>query len=229
MNDILIKAENLSKTYKLYAEDVHALKGINLEIHRGDFVSRTGPSGSGKTTLLDIIGCLDRPTNGRLEILGSDVSHKAESKLVNIRRKNIGFVFQDFSLIPSLTALENLQLPLYFASVKADKHTLESALDAVGLRHRMNHLPRQLSGGEQQRVAIARALVTNPAILIADEPTGHLDSKNAQEIFELFSKLNSLQMLTMIVATTDEKLGSMTRRTIHLRDGLIINQSIRDN
>ena len=166
MSDLIVKAEKLSKVYQLFAEEIAAINGVDLEIRSGEFVSIMGPSGSGKTTLLDMIGCLDSVTSGRLDILGNDVSTMPESRLVNIRRGKIGFIFQDFSLIPSLTALENIRLPLYFADVKKTAQQSTALLEKVGLGHRINHLPKQLSGGEKQRVAIARALAIEPKFLI---------------------------------------------------------------
>ena len=222
MSGLIVKAENLMKVYTLFAEEVKAVNGVNLEIRSGEFVSIMGPSGSGKTTLLDMIGCLDGITSGRLEILGNDVSAMAESKLVNIRRGKIGFIFQDFSLIPSLTAIENIQLTLYFAGIQKEKQDLVKQLEKVGLGHRANHLPKQMSGGEKQRVAIARALATEPQFLIADEPTGHLDTENSQEILTVFKNLNQSEGLTIIVATHDIKLGTQTERVIYLQDGNIV-------
>jgi putative ABC transport system ATP-binding protein len=222
MRELIVKAEELTKSYKLFAEEITAVDGIDLEISSGEFVSIMGPSGSGKTTLLDMIGCLDSITSGRLEVLGKDVSVMKESKLVNIRRGQIGFIFQDFSLIPSLTALENIQLTLYFAGVRKDRHETIKFLERVGLGHRINHLPKQLSGGEKQRVAIARALATEPEFLLADEPTGHLDMENSQEILNTFKQLNQDDGLTIIVATHDAKLGTQTARTIYLQDGKIV-------
>ena len=224
MNELIVKTEKLTKIYKLFAEEIFAVNGVDLEISSGEFVSIMGPSGSGKTTLLDMIGCLDSVTSGRLEILGTDVSKMRESKLVNIRRGKIGFIFQDFSLIPTLTALENLQLTLYFAGLRREKQKLIGLLEKVGLGNRVNHLPRQLSGGEKQRVAIARALAAQPKFLLADEPTGHLDTENSQEILNVFKQLNQQDGLTIIVATHDTKLGSQTKRTIYLQDGKIVSQ-----
>jgi len=223
MSRLVVKAEKLTKVYKLFAEDISAVNNIDLEIRSGEFVSIMGPSGSGKTTLLDMIGCLDGITSGRLEILGKDISTMTESGLVNVRRGKIGFIFQDFSLIPTLTALENVQLASYFAgnSLKAKK--LIVFLEKVGLAHRLNHLPKQLSGGEKQRVAIARALATQPEFLLADEPTGQLDAENSQEILNIFRQLNQEEGLTVIVATHDAKLGSQTKRVICLQDGKIVS------
>ena len=222
MNGLVVKAEKLTKTYTLFAEEIMAVNGVDLEIEPGQFVSIMGPSGSGKTTLLDMIGCLDHSTSGRLHILGEDVSKMKESRLVKIRRGQIGFVFQDFSLIPTLTALENVQLASHFAGVPQDVSKSTTLLEKVGLGRRINHLPKQMSGGEKQRVAIARALVTGPQFLIADEPTGHLDTKNTSEILGVFKQLNEEEQLTIIVATHDEKLGRQTDRAVYLQDGKIV-------
>ena len=221
MRELIVKAEKLTKVYKLFAEEIAAVNNVDLEISSGEFVSIMGPSGSGKTTLLDMIGCLDSITSGQLEILGKDVSVLKESRLVGIRRGNIGFIFQDFSLIPTLTALENVQLASYFAGNSQKTQKLTVFLEKVGLGHRVNHLPKQMSGGEKQRVAIARALATKPKFLLADEPTGHLDTENSQEILNVFKQLNQEEGLTIIVATHDAKLGSQTTRTIYLQDGKI--------
>lgn len=221
MSELVVKAQGLTKVYKLFAEEIAAVNNIDLEIRAGEFVSIIGPSGSGKTTLLDLIGCLDGITAGRLEILGTDVSHLNESRLVKVRRGQIGFIFQDFSLIPTLTALENVQLASYFAGNGQAKDTLREALEKVGLGHRINHLPKQLSGGEKQRVAIARALVTRPKFLLADEPTGHLDTENSQQIVEVFKRLNEEEGLTIIIATHDARIGAQTGRVIYLQDGRI--------
>lgn len=222
MKELLIKAEKLTKVYKLPAEDVRAIWDIDLEIYAGDFVAIMGPSGSGKTTLLDILGCLSSISQGKLTVLGKDVSHIKESQLVSIRRGSFGFIFQDFLLIPSLTVLENVMLPLYFARMKQDKDKATEIIQKVGLGKRINHLPSQLSGGEKQRTAIARALITAPKILIADEPTGNLDTKNSQEIFSVFQELNKKDGLTIIVATHNKELGSQAGRIIYLRDGRIV-------
>lgn len=224
MSETIVKAENLTKTYKLFAEEIVAVNAVDLEINSGEFVSIMGPSGSGKTTLLDMIGCLDNITSGRLQILNHDISNLKESKLVKIRRGKIGFIFQDFSLIPTLTALENIQLALYFSGARQKTQNPIKLLQKVGLGHRINHLPKQMSGGEKQRVAIARALATEPKFLLADEPTGHLDTKNTQEILNVFKQLNEEENLTIIVATHDSKLGLQSKRVIHLQDGKIVSQ-----
>ena len=222
MDTPIIQAEQLTKTYTLYAEDIHAVQGVDLTVHEGEFVCIMGPSGSGKTTLLDMIGCLDSVTSGRLTVLGHEVSSLKENQLVNIRRGNIGFVFQDFSLIPSLTALENLQLALRLAGKKSSNGTAKELLEQMGLGHRQKHLPRQMSGGEKQRVAIARALTTGPRILLADEPTGHLDAKNSKEIFDLLQKLNREQGITIVTVTHDERLGRLAQRSLFIEDGQLV-------
>ncbi len=221
MNRTIVKAEKLRKVYHLFAEEIAAVDGVDLEITAGEFVSIMGPSGSGKTTLLDMIGCLDSISDGTLEILGEDVSSTPESQLVKTRRGQIGFIFQDFSLIPSLTALENLQLGLFLAGKQTNRQKCLEMLDKVHLSHRCNHLPKQMSGGEQQRVAIARALVIEPDFLLADEPTGHLDTATTQTVFALLKEINAQQNLTIILATHDASIGSQTQRTILLKDGKI--------
>ena len=224
MPDLLIKAEKISKVYQLTAERIHAVREIDLDIRSGDFIAVMGPSGSGKTTLLDILGCLGAVTSGRLEVFGKDVSNIAEDSLVAIRRKNIGFVFQDFLLIPTLTALENVELPLIFDRLPMEHNKAAQILERLGLGHRINHLPRQMSGGEKQRVAIARALVTSPKIIFADEPTGDLDSKSGQQIFDILKELNQETGLTICLTTHNYKLGSQAGRMIYLRDGRIVSK-----
>jgi putative ABC transport system ATP-binding protein len=217
----IVKARNLTKIYVLHAEQIRAVDGVDVEIFEGDYVSLMGPSGSGKTTMLDMIGCLDSITSGSLEVLGQDVSTMPESRLVHVRRKSIGFVFQDFSLIPSLTALENIELTLYFAGINQKKSYSIRLLEKVGLAGRANHLPKQMSGGEKQRVAIARALATGPGFLLADEPTGHLDTETSQEIIAVFEQLNQEDGLTIMLATHDVELASKAPKCIRLRDGKI--------
>jgi len=217
-----VKADKLKKVYRLLAEEITALKEVDFEVTRGEFVTVMGPSGAGKTTLLNLIGCLDVPSAGRLNILGRDLSGRKEKDLISIRRSNIGFVFQEFFLIPSLTALENVELALYFSRAKKEKNAPAELLERIGLGRRLNHLPGELSGGEMQRVAIARALITSPAILLADEPTGNLDTENAKGIFELFRQFNEDEKITIIVATHNIQLGYQANRVIHLQDGNII-------
>lgn len=224
MKECIIKAEKLTKIYKLPAEKIQAIREIDLEIYTGDFIAVMGPSGSGKTTLLDSIGCLTTISEGKLFVLDKDVSRANESKLVSIRRQFISFVFQDFLLINSLTALENVLMPLYFARIPQDQNKAIALLDKVGLAHRVNHLPHQLSGGEKQRVAIARALIASPKLLLADEPTGNLDSKSSQEILDIFKQFNKEENLTIFVATHDQELGSQASKIIYLKDGKKINK-----
>jgi len=224
MANILIKADKINKTYKLLAEEINAVKDLDLEISQGEFIAIMGPSGSGKTTLLDILGCLDRVSTGKLKVLDKDVSALKESSLVKIRRVNIGFVFQEFLLIPTLTALENVELPLLFAKLPQERKLAVSLLQKVGLGSRANHLPKQLSGGERQRVAIARALITSPRILFADEPTGNLDTKSGQQIFDIFKELNQKDGLTIVLTTHNYKLGLQAKRIIFLKDGRIVSK-----
>ncbi len=217
----VVKAEKLTKVYSMPAEEIRAVDGIDLEIRKGDFVSLMGPSGSGKTTLLDLIGCLDSISSGSLTVLGHDVSKAKESQLVKTRRGSIGFVFQEFLLLQELTALENVELPLVFARREIDRDYCVKLLEKVGLGHRINHFPRELSGGERQRVAVARSLAVKPALLLADEPTGNLDTRNSDEIFALFKKLNAEDGITILVTTHNEKLGNLASRKFHLKDGRV--------
>ncbi len=219
MPDVIIQAEQVRKLYRMPAEEIHAVDGVDLSVRQGAFIALMGPSGSGKTTLLDVLGCLTSITDGRLTLFGRDVSRAGEAELVAVRRQHLGFVFQDFLLIPSLTALENVEAPLIFARKPVDRDRPRALLERVGLGGRAGHLPRQLSGGEKQRVAIARALATAPGVLIADEPTGNLDSRNAQEIAALLAELNRVDGLTILMATHDEKLGGHADRVLRMRDG----------
>jgi putative ABC transport system ATP-binding protein len=221
MKDFAIKANKLKKIYSSEFEKIVALKEIDIEIKKGEFVTIMGPSGAGKTTFLNLVGCLDRPTSGRLDVLGCNPIELNEGKLSRIRVDKIGFVFEEFFLISSLNALENVQLPLIFARNYKNNTNPETLLKRVGLDHRLTHFPNELSGGELQRVAVARALVNNPQILLADEPTGNLDTKNAQGLFDLFRELNREEGLTIVVATHNLRLGHSTDRIIHLKDGKI--------
>jgi putative ABC transport system ATP-binding protein len=223
MDDTIVKAEGLTKIFRLPAEEVVAVDRVDLEIKKGDFVSLMGPSGSGKTTLLDLLGCLDSISGGNLTVFGKDVSSITEDRLVSIRRGRIGFVFQEFLLLPELTAVENVEIPMTFARMPVDRPRALNLLDKVGLAHRANHLPRELSGGERQRVAIARSLAVTPRLLLADEPTGNLDTKNSREIFSVFERLNSEDGLTIVVATHDDELGSRAGRVVRLVDGKIVS------
>jgi putative ABC transport system ATP-binding protein len=221
MKDFAIRANKLKKIYSSAFEKIVALKEIDIEIKKGEFVTIMGPSGAGKTTFLNLVGCLDRPTSGRLDILGCNPIKLNEGKFSRIRVDKIGFVFEEFFLISSLNALENVQLPLIFAKNFKNNINPEILLKRVGLDHRLTHFPNELSGGELQRVAVARALANNPEILLADEPTGNLDTKNAQGLFDLFRELNREEGLTIVVATHNIRLGHSTDRIIHLKDGKI--------
>jgi len=217
----IVKSDKLKKVYSSASQKIIALKEIDIEIKKGEFVTIMGPSGAGKTTFLNLIGCLDRPTSGKLDILGCDPTKFNEEKLSRIRVEKIGFVFEDFFLISFLNALENVQLPLIFARNSKNNNRPRDLLKRVGLSRRLTHFPNELSGGELQRVAVARALANNPEILLADEPTGNLDTKNAQELFSLFRNLNREEGLTIVVATHNVKLGYSADRVIHLNDGKI--------
>lgn len=219
----VIKVENLHKTYDLGEVQVHALRGVSLEIRAGEFVAIMGASGSGKSTFMNLIGCLDRPTRGTYWLDGQDVSKLSKLELAHIRNSKIGFVFQGFNLLSRTSALENVELPLIYSSVSHEKRLERSreALRIVGLEGREDHHPAQLSGGQQQRVAIARALVNNPSILLADEPTGNLDSRTSVEIMEIFQRLNLQQGLTIMLVTHEADIARFAQRTVLFRDGKI--------
>jgi len=212
----LIQVKDVTKKYRLGSNEVKVLHGINLEVKDGEFVSVMGQSGSGKTTLMNIIGMLDRPTDGSILIKGIDITKKSQKELVEFRRRTVGFVFQQFHLIPSLTAYENVELPLVFAGDK-DESAVASALERVGLAHRMDHKPVELSGGEQQRVAIARAVVMKPKILLADEPTGALDATTGSMIISLLKSLAG--EMTVIMVTHNRDLAEYSDRIVYLKDG----------
>ncbi|MBM7582075.1 putative ABC transport system ATP-binding protein [Caldicoprobacter guelmensis] len=220
----MIRLENLSKVYKMGENEVVALNNISLSINKGEFVAIMGPSGSGKSTLMNIIGCLDVPTQGRYYLDGRDISSYNHNQLAEVRNKKFGFVFQGFNLLPKLTALENVELPLIYAGVGARKRREEAmrVLEMMGLKERMHHRPSELSGGQQQRVAIARALVNRPSVILADEPTGNLDSKSGKEIMQIFKELHS-QGNTIILITHDINIARYARRMISIRDGQIVS------
>ena len=218
--EVVLEGRGLKKSYRMGKVTVEALRGVDLAIRRGEFVSIIGPSGSGKSTLLNLIGCLDSPTSGQAIIDGQDVSHMKDSALTAVRCRKIGYVFQKFYLLPFLTALENVELQARLAGVKDGRAKAIEALKLVGLEARMNHRPVEMSGGEQQRVAIARALVKAPALLLADEPTGNLDTKTGELIMDVFKRLNK-QGLTIVMVTHNPELAAQTGRVIKVRDGLI--------
>jgi putative ABC transport system ATP-binding protein len=219
---MIIEARSLVKTYRLGESKVLALNGIDLQIEKGEIVAIKGSSGSGKSTLMHILGCLERPDSGIYILADDDVSKLSPNRLAEIRNSNIGFVFQNFNLLPRLNALENVELPLLYAGAPEAKDRAEEALRIVGLEDRMYHEPAQLSGGERQRVAIARAIVTDPTIILADEPTGNLDTKTGEQIMGIFEELNS-QGRTIITVTHEPTVAKHCRRQIHIRDGRIIN------
>jgi putative ABC transport system ATP-binding protein len=216
-----IAIHNVSKTYRMGAIEVHALRGVNLSIADGELMAIMGPSGSGKSTLMNILGCLDVPSAGSYRLDGQEVGRLSEDQLAAVRSRKIGFVFQQFNLLPRTPALEQVELPMVYAGVKDRRARALAALEAVGLSDRADHKPTELSGGQQQRVAIARALVNEPSIILADEPTGALDTRTSLEIMAIFQRLNRERGLTVIFVTHESDIAQHTRRIIHIRDGLI--------
>lgn len=222
MENQVIIADNLTKVYKMGDVEVHALRGLSLQISQGEVIAIMGPSGSGKSTLMNIIGCLDRPTSGEYYLDGERVSAIKDDQLATIRNQKVGFVFQSFNLLPRTTALANVELPLRYAGLnRGRKDRAMAALEAVGLADRIDHRPNELSGGQQQRVAIARALVNEPAIILADEPTGNLDTKSGKEIIELLLALNRERGTTLIIVTHAPDVAEQTQRIIRIRDGVV--------
>ena len=222
----MIRIEAVHKTYTLGGTDVHALDNVSLHVPAGQLVAITGASGSGKSTLLNILGCLDRPDAGAYLLAGDDVARMPKDRLAEIRNQRIGFIFQSFNLLPRMSALENVELPLLYAGARQAGDRARAALETVGLGERTHHEPNQLSGGQRQRVAVARALVTNPAILLADEPTGNLDSKTGEEIMALFQELNAGGR-TIIIVTHDPDVAQHCAREVHLHDGRIDRDTVR--
>ncbi len=227
----LIQLEDIVKIYRVGETEVHALRGISYKVEPGEFLAIMGPSGSGKSTLMNIIGCLDRPTSGKYFLEGEEVSTFDRNKLARVRNKKIGFVFQTFNLLPRTTALENVELPLLYSSDVTGKKRTElalQALESVGLLDRAYHKTNQLSGGEQQRIAIARALMNSPSLILADEPTGNLDTKTSQEIMNIFKRLNEEKKMTLIMVTHEPDIACFARKRLHIRDGKILREERED-
>ena len=225
MAEKLIQLVDINKKHFLGDNILHILVNINLEIQKGEFTAIVGPSGSGKSTLMNILGCLDRPTSGEYFLNGKNVATLTDDELASVRNRQVGFVFQSFNLLPRISAQENVALPLIYAGGIDEKERLERAaelLDMVGLSDRMGHRPNELSGGQKQRVAIARALINNPSIIMADEPTGNLDSKSSVEIMQIFKDLNEQQGKTVIIVTHDQEIAERAKRVITVRDGVIV-------
>lgn len=226
----MLEIKKITKVYKMGEVLVNALRGVSFHIDKGQFVAIMGPSGSGKTTLMHIIGCLDHPSEGSFIMDGEDISKVNDNKLAEIRNKKIGFVFQQFNLLNRVNILNNVEVPLIYAGVnsKKRKNLVKQVLESVGLSNRLKHRPNEISGGEKQRAAIARALVNNPLIILADEPTGNLDTKNGEEIMGIFNKLHQ-EGHTIIVVTHELEIAKYAQRIIHLRDGLIENDEVIEN
>ncbi|MFA4966666.1 MAG: ABC transporter ATP-binding protein [Candidatus Margulisiibacteriota bacterium] len=226
MKNKVVTINNVTRTYFMGKVEVNALRGINLTMEKGEFVSIMGPSGCGKSTLMHIVGCLDRPTAGHVHLDEVDIDELDDNSLAEIRNKKVGFVFQTFNLLPKLNAIENVELPLIYAGVGFDvrRKKAQELLEIVGLKDRMFHKPSELSGGQSQRVAIARSLANDPSIILADEPTGNLDSKSGDEIIHLFMDLNT-KGITLIIVTHDEEIANHSKRIVRLKDGLVVADS----
>jgi putative ABC transport system ATP-binding protein len=229
-NDPLIRIQDITKVYRMGDVEVHALRGVSLEIAEGEFVAVMGPSGSGKSTLMNIIGCLDQPTSGRYWLDGTDVGTLNDNNLADIRNQTIGCDFQTFNLLARTTAFQNVTLPLIYAGfgTRERRRRSKAALEAVGLGDRLKHRPNELSGGQQQRAAIARALVAEPVVILADEPTGNLDTHSGEEIMALFRQLNVEGRITLVLVTHDPEIARQARRIIHMRDGLVESDEAQD-
>ena len=230
-NDLVIDAIDITKIYQMGDMQVHALRGASLQVGRGELISIMGPSGSGKSTLMNILGCLDQPTSGEYFLEGMEIDQLDDDQLAEIRSKRIGFVFQTFNLLPRTTALSNVELPLVYGGLggRRRRERAVAALEAVGLGDRLHHRPNELSGGQQQRVAIARSLINEPSIILADEPTGNLDSKSGAEIMAIFQRLNEEQGITIIFVTHEPEIAQHTRRIVRLSDGRIVeDRPVRD-
>jgi putative ABC transport system ATP-binding protein len=222
MTDWVVDARDVVKTYEMGAVQVHALRGLSVQIAEGEVIAIMGPSGSGKSTLMNILGCLDRPTSGEYYLDGESVDGLNDDQLASIRNRKVGFVFQTFNLLPRATALANVELPLrYSQNGKNRRNRAKEALESVGLADRITHRPSELSGGQQQRVAIARALVNDPAIVMADEPTGNLDSKSGEEFMDILLKMNKERSTTLIIVTHDPEIAECTQRVVYIRDGVV--------
>jgi putative ABC transport system ATP-binding protein len=224
--EAVISIRDMTKVYRMGEHEVRALNGVSLDIYKGDFVSIMGPSGSGKSTMMNMLGALDIPTDGRYFLAGTDVSQLNDDQLADIRNQQIGFVFQNFNLLSRTPAIQQVELPLIYAGKNGRRQRAREALELVGLGDRIDHKPSELSGGQQQRVAIARALVNEPAIILADEPTGNLDSKSGTEIMQIFQQLNREKGITVIFVTHDPWIARHTRRVIRLADGLIVGDDM---